>query len=76
MSNLIDRIDRGDIVNVFFMASPALFNVKVTDLPAATGDCWELKGEDGVLHNVILFERMDLVKKQEEEKGQPLFYRG
>jgi hypothetical protein len=67
MSNLIDRIDRGDVVNVYFMASPALFNVEVIDLPQATGDCWELKGEDGVLHNVILFERMDLVKKDDSQ---------
>ena len=64
-------IEVGDIVDVFFAVSPALFRVKVLYIPCATGDSWRFENPnalDGMIriHYVNMFERMDLILKGEK----------
>lgn len=56
-----DRIDIGDKVNVVFVSSGSLFRCEVLHKPTDVGDSWCLKDEDGWIHNVLLFERMDKI---------------
>jgi len=58
-----DKIEAGDLVSVEFNQSTSLFRCRVLSMPVATGDSWKLKGEDGSLHYVQMFERMDLLKE-------------
>lgn len=64
-----ERIEEGDCVNVHFTTSTSIFRAKIIHIPSATGDCWRLLARDGREPkepiNVMLFERMDLVRKGE-----------
>ena len=65
------RIEVGDVVDVFFTSSAALFRVTVRYVPCATGDSWHLENTnalDGMIriHYVNMFERMDLILKGEK----------
>ena len=57
-----DKIEIGDIVNVYFSTADAIFNVEIISSPCATGDCWRLKGGDGKLYNVQTYAYMEKVK--------------
>ena len=66
-----NKIEVGDIVNVYFTSSNALFMVRVIHKPSDVGDSWYLEStetrlnrqEEGQHHAVILFERMDCQHK-------------
>jgi len=66
--DMSNKIEVGDIVNIYFTSSNALWNVKVLGRPADVGDSWKLQSTEhrlnsqykGQLHNVVLYERMDL----------------
>ena len=52
-------IEKGDIVDVYFTTSRALFKHKVLYIPQAIGDSWHLQDlETGKLVYVQLFEQM------------------
>ncbi len=53
-----DRIDIGDRVDIFFQTLEPEFDVEVLDTPAATGDCWKLKRQTGIIVYVQQFDRM------------------
>ena len=56
----------GDIVDVYFSATPCLFKCEVLYLPCATGDSWILKDEEGLVHHVVLFDRISQRAKEEQ----------
>jgi hypothetical protein len=56
MSN--NRIDVGDVVDVFFDHSEALFRVRVTHKAQQTGDTWALVDERGRVYEVQQFAYM------------------
>ncbi|MCX5638666.1 MAG: hypothetical protein NTX52_13400 [Planctomycetota bacterium] len=59
----------GDHINVHFTSSPSLFNVEILSMPSCAGDCWLLKGTDGSIYNVMVFEQMHQFSKA-IESGQ------
>jgi hypothetical protein len=62
----MEKIDVGDIVDVHFVQSESLFDVRVQRTPSDVGDSWSLiNSKTGELSYVCLFERMDLRKKGE-----------
>lgn len=65
-----NRIEAGDLVDVYFTTSESLFGVEVLRMPGDVGDCWILRQvikdflmDTAIIHNVILFEKMTLIKK-------------
>jgi len=56
-------VEEGDFVNVSFLNSNTLFNVEVLYIPKCVGDGWRLRDADGKIYVVVLFERMDVIKK-------------
>lgn len=68
-----EQIEVGDIVNVYFTTSLAIFDALVKHVPCATGDSWRLVSSlawddpNAIrhVHYVCLFDRMDLVRKGE-----------
>lgn len=64
-----NEIEVGDTVTVHFEGNnPSIFDAKVLYRPCATGDCWHLREESGVvsqLHYVQNFAVMTLVVKAE-----------
>jgi hypothetical protein len=66
------RIEVGDIVNIYFTTSNALIEVLVLHKPSDIGDSWYLESTansygqtKGQSHAVIIYERMDCIKKME-----------
>ena len=65
------KIEVGDVVDVYFTSSSALFRVTVQYKPCATGDSWILENINAPegfsrIHYVNMFERMDLIIKGEQ----------
>ncbi len=58
-----EQIEVGDIVEVNFNSSGAIYRAEVLYRPQATGDSWMLKEPSGHIVYVQMFERMDLVEK-------------
>jgi hypothetical protein len=58
-----ERIEEGDLVDVFFSDGSCLKNCRVLYTPQATGDSWHLKSEDGKIIYVQQFETMHLIAK-------------
>lgn len=56
-----DRIEIGDMVNIYFNTADALFNVKIIDKPLATGDCWKAVGNrTGIFYNIQTYNYMEI----------------
>lgn len=53
-----DKIDKGDIVDVFFNTADAIYDVEVLYTPCATGDCFTLKDKKGTIYNVQQYNYM------------------
>lgn len=45
-------IEVGDKVNIFFEYLEPIFNATVNGIPCATGDCWKLTHEVGIIGNM------------------------
>jgi len=58
-----DKIEVGDVVSVFFATSPMFYNATVLYTPQATGDCWHIRDQSGVLHYIQQFESIELREK-------------
>ena len=43
-----DSIQEGDIVNIFFNHSDAIWDAKILYTPVATGDCFKVKGDNSI----------------------------
>ena len=54
----LHRINVGDHVDVFWEHLEPLFNVEVTYVPQATGDCWHFVTKDLTTIYVQAFSRM------------------
>lgn len=61
-----DIITVGDTVDVHFTSSASMYDYVVTYHPSSPGDLWILKGEEGDIVYVQVFERMD---KKEKSKS-------
>lgn len=59
-----NKIEIGDIVNVFFSVSSALFRHTILATPQDTGDSWKLRNETGGIVYVQIFEQMILKVKR------------
>lgn len=55
---LMNKIEVGDIVDVYFDRSSAIFNAEIISTPVATGDCFRLKDSHGNLYNVQQYDYM------------------
>lgn len=55
-----ERIEKGDLVDVFWGSPRPLTCALVLYVPVATGDSWQLRSEDGVIVYVQQFERIVL----------------
>jgi len=56
------KIKEGDFVNVYLESKVAFFEYEVLGTPAATGDAWKLKGDDGniiYVQNYLYMEKLD-----------------
>jgi hypothetical protein len=66
-STMGNRIEIGDVVDVFFENVSPIFNAQVVDKPANVGDSWVLKDQsEGTIHHVCLFSKMTLLKKYQD----------
>ena len=61
-----DRINIGDIVNVYFETVPCEWSVTVLYIPQATGDSWVLRREDGTVIYAQMFSKIERVSRKEE----------
>jgi len=63
------RIEKGDIVKVYFVDSPCLHNVPVEYVPKSPGDHWIfINSEGGKPVYVDNYSRMDLLWKYDPGK--------
>lgn len=61
MSDLVNKIKIGSLVNVHFVHSDSIFRARVAYVPQNTGDSWRLfRGAKEIIY-VQMFERMDLI---------------
>lgn len=61
----LNRIEKGDIVRVWFQRLAAIPKAEVLYVPQATGDSWHVRELDtGELRYVQHFQTMDLVEKK------------
>lgn len=60
-----ERIEEGDIVNIFFNTADAIFDAIILKTSVATGDCFVVKDKNDVLYNVQQYNYMELVKSKE-----------
>jgi hypothetical protein len=58
----------GDHVDVWFSGADALFNAEVEYIPCAIGDSWELRSTDGLLHKIMVFEKMSQLSEIKEAR--------
>ncbi len=58
-----NRIEKGDIVNVYYGDSDesCLLGGKVLHTPVATGDTWVVRDAKGILHHIMSFQEIILV---------------
>ena len=54
----MDTIKIGDVVNVYFNTSDAIFDAKILYTPASTGDCFILIDKSGKIYNVQQYNYM------------------
>lgn len=52
-----DKIEEGSIVTVRFAMNPPITG-EILGTPAATGDCWKIRGEGGSVFYVQQFDSM------------------
>lgn len=57
------EIKKGDTVDIWVAENLTYFGYKVLYVPCATGDSWHLKGPDGELVYIQIFQSMELKKK-------------
>ena len=65
MSVLSNKIKIGSLVNVHFAQSESIFRARVAYVPQATGDSWRLVRGASEVFYVQMFERVDLIDKED-----------
>jgi len=58
-----DKIEEGDLVDIYLDYGSWLRNRRVLYTPKATGDCWHFKSEDGTITYVQQFLAINLREK-------------
>jgi hypothetical protein len=58
-----DKIQEGDLVNIYFGDDASMHNCLVLYVPQATGDCWRVRHESGSIHYIQHFEQIILKSK-------------
>jgi hypothetical protein len=61
-----NRIEIGDIINVYFSNSPPIEAAVVIYIPQATGDSWVIRRQSETIVYFMIFERLELFEKAKE----------